>query len=61
MIFARLPRRDHKRLLDAGANYYVWDGDPTEGDPDAPLIGRFVCDWSMTDAAIDQFLDVLHG
>jgi threonine aldolase len=61
MIFARLPRRDHKRLLDSGANYYVWDGDPNEGDPDAPLIGRFVCDWSMTDAAIDQFLDVLHG
>ncbi len=61
MIFAKLKRSDHKRLLDAGANYYVWDGDPNTGDPDAMLIGRFVTDWSMTDAAIDQFLTILNN
>jgi len=61
MIFAQLPRRDHKRLLDAGAHYYVWDGDPNKGDPDALLIGRFVTDWSMTDDAVDQFLQVLRS
>ena len=61
MIFVELPRREHKRLLDAGANYYVWNGDPDVGDPDAPLTGRFVTDWSMTDDAVDQFLSVLRS
>jgi threonine aldolase len=61
MIFAQLPRSDHKKLLDAGANYYVWDGDPQTGDPSQPLIGRFVTDWSMTHDAVDQFLQVLRS
>ncbi len=61
MIFARFPRRDHKRLQDAGAVYYVWDGDPQVGDPDEVLIGRLVTDWSMTNEGIDQFLDILRG
>lgn len=61
MIFTQLPRRDHKRLLDAGANYYVWDGDPQVGDPDEALIGRFVTDWSMTDETVDNFLQVLRS
>lgn len=61
IIFAQLPRRDHKKLLDAGANYYIWNGDPHAGDPDHPLIGRFVTDWSITDQSIDQFLDILKS
>lgn len=61
MIFVDLPRRDHKRLLDAGANYYVWNGDPQTGDPAELLTARLVTDWAQTDAAIDQFIDVLHG
>ncbi|MCO4848149.1 MAG: low specificity L-threonine aldolase [Yoonia sp.] len=61
MIFAEFPRRDHKKLFDAGANYYVWNGDPQSGDPDQPLIGRFVTDWSMTHDAVDQFLQVLRS
>ncbi len=61
IIFADLPRGTHKRLLDAGARYYVWNGDPDVGDPDEPLTGRFVTDWSMTHDRIDQFLDLLRG
>jgi threonine aldolase len=59
LVFARLPRRVHQRLMAAGAVYYLWDGEVDAGDPDEMLTGRFVCDWSMTDATIDTFLDVL--
>ncbi len=61
MIFFQMPRRDHKRMLDAGAVYYVMNGDPQAGDPHEPLIGRLVCDWAMTEAGVNQFLDLLHG
>ncbi|UWR23131.1 low specificity L-threonine aldolase [Sulfitobacter sp. S190] len=56
MIFARMPRATHQRLQAAGARYYVMDGDVATGDPDAMLMCRLVCDWSMTDAGIDAFL-----
>jgi threonine aldolase len=48
-------------MLDAGAVYYVMNGDPDVGDPDELLIGRLVCDWSMTKEGVSQFLDLLHG
>jgi threonine aldolase len=56
MIFARFPRRVHQKLHASGAKYYVLDGDVTSGDGDEMLAARLVCDWSMTDALIDQFL-----
>ena len=61
MTFARYPRGDHKRLLDAGAMYYCWDGDPHTGDPDDLLTARLVTDWSLTEESVDQFLSVLHA
>ena len=61
IIFARFPRRLHKRLLDAGAYYYVWDGDPHTGDPDALLTARLVCDWSIGIAGADAFLSAMRG
>ncbi|KQI73407.1 threonine aldolase [Loktanella sp. 5RATIMAR09] len=61
MIFFQMPRREHKRVLDCGAVYYVMNGDPETGDPEEPLIGRLVCDWSMTEAGVNQFLDLLNG
>ncbi len=61
MIFFEMPRAEHKRVLDAGAVYYVMNGDPEVGDPDEPLMGRLVCDWSMTEESVSQFLDLLHG
>lgn len=56
LVFARFPRKVHQRLHGAGAVYYVWDGDHETGDPDELLMARFVCDWSLTDAAVDQLL-----
>ena len=56
MIFARFPSRVHQKLQAAGAKYYVLDGDVASGDGDALLAARLVCDWSMTDELINQFL-----
>ncbi|WP_439153808.1 threonine aldolase family protein [Yoonia sp.] len=61
IIFFQMPRREHKRLLDGGAVYYVMNGDPDAGDPDEMLTGRLVTDWSMTKDGVDQFLALLHG
>ncbi|WP_108814470.1 threonine aldolase family protein [Loktanella sp. Alg231-35] len=61
IIFFEMPRREHKRMLDAGAVYYVMNGDPDNGDADELLIGRLVCDWSITSEQVSQFLDLLHG
>ncbi len=59
LVFARLTRQVHQRLIAAGAVYYIWDGDPAVGDPDEMLMARFVCDWSVPDDDIARFLDVL--
>jgi threonine aldolase len=59
LVFARLPRRVHQRLIAAGAVYYTWDGDPAVGDPDQMLMARFVCDWSVSENDIEMFLTVL--
>ncbi len=61
MIFFNMSRREHKRMLDGGAVYYVMSGDPEVGDPDEQLIGRLVCDWSMTEGGVSRFLDLLRG
>ncbi len=60
MIFATLPRAAHKRLFAAGAMYHLWDGD-LDGPDDAPLGCRLVCDWSVTEAQIDRFIDIAAG
>ena len=60
IIFFDLPRREHKRMLDGGAMYYVMRGDPEIGDPDDMLMGRLVTDWSMTEDGVNQFLDLLR-
>jgi len=56
MIFTRFARGTHQSLHAGGAKYYVLDGDVATGDPAALLSARLVCDWSMTDALVDQFL-----
>ena len=60
IIFFEAPRDMHKRMLDAGAVYYVMSGDPAAGDPDEPLVGRLVTDWSTTDAAVSRFVALLR-
>ncbi|MDG1352215.1 MAG: beta-eliminating lyase-related protein [Sulfitobacter sp.] len=56
MIFTRFPRAVHQKLQAAGAKYYVLNGDAANGPADEMLAARLVCDWSMTDALVDQFL-----
>ncbi|WP_420568480.1 threonine aldolase family protein [Thalassovita sp.] len=59
IIFADMPRALHQRLHDGGATYYITRGTLEGDDPDEPLTGRFVCDWSIQNAQIDRFLDLL--
>jgi len=61
IIFFNMPRREHKRMLDGGAVYYVMSGDPEVGDPEEMLMGRLVTDWSMTKEGVNQFLDLLRA
>ena len=60
IIFAAWPRAAHRRLHEAGARYYLWDGG-LDGDPDEPVTARLVCDWSVGTADIDRFLQGLDG
>lgn len=60
IIFAALPRAAHQKLKAKGAVYHIMVGELEGEDPDAPLIARFVCDWSITPALIDQFLEILQ-
>lgn len=61
IIFASWPRGAHQRLHDAGALYYVLDGDHTTGDLADLLPARLVCDWSISNAQIDQFIALVKG
>ncbi len=61
LIFLTLPRATHRRLIEAGADYYVMDGDPMAGDPDARLTARLVCDWSVGNVGVDRFLELLRS
>lgn len=61
MIFVNLPRRDHQRLMAAGAVYYTMGGDPETGDPDEMIPARLVTDWSMTNEGVDHFLQILRA
>ncbi|WP_146344228.1 threonine aldolase family protein [Phaeobacter marinintestinus] len=60
MIFTAFPRRIHQRLHDAGAAYHLWDGTLEGDDPEELLAARLVCDWSITEDQIDQFLNLFH-
>ncbi|MFY0692427.1 MAG: low specificity L-threonine aldolase [Paracoccaceae bacterium] len=60
MIFVDLPRAAHLKARAAGALYYVDADDLAAAGPDdAPLTCRLVCDWSKSDAEIDQFLELV--
>ncbi|WP_456391116.1 threonine aldolase family protein [Profundibacter sp.] len=61
IIFAGWPRAGHQRLHEAGAQYYVIEGELEGDDPDEILTARLVCDWSATDENIDRFLALVRG
>ena len=56
LFFATMPRALHQKLFDAGAYYYIMRGALEGDDPQEPLLARFVCDWSIGAAGVDQFL-----
>ena len=58
MTFFDMPRALHKRAEAAGAVYY-WDD--IEGPMDQMIMGRLVCDWSITHDMIDQFIACLQS
>ena len=58
MTFFDMPRALHKRAEAAGAVYY-WDD--VEGPMDQMIMGRLVCDWSITHDMVDQFIACLQS
>lgn len=58
MTFFDMPRALHKRAEAAGAVYY-WDD--IEGPMHQMIMGRLVCDWSITHDMIDQFIACLQS
>lgn len=59
--FATWSRAGHQRLHDAGAMYYIISGELVGDDPSDPLLARMVCDWSISDANIDRFVELVKG
>jgi threonine aldolase len=58
ILFPRFPRKVHRRLHDAGARYYLWDG-TLDGDGDTPLTARLVADWTADATRVQAFLDAM--
>ena len=56
MIFFQMPRYLHQKLKTAGAVYYIYEGTLEGPSPDTLLAARLVCDWSVSDDIIDQFV-----
>ena len=56
MIFFQMPRYLHQKLKNAGAVYYIYEGMLEGPSPDTLLAARLVCDWSVSDDIIDQFV-----
>ncbi|MCW1951656.1 MAG: beta-eliminating lyase-related protein [Octadecabacter sp.] len=59
LMFFEMPRGLHKKVQAAGAQYYVMGS--LEGDDDAPVLGRLVCDWSVGSDGVDEFLAALKA
>ncbi len=63
-VFAAWPRGDHRRALEAGAQYYLWSfaapQDQTLDGPDgAQVEARLVCNWATEESEIDRLVDLL--
>jgi threonine aldolase len=57
MVFATLPRSLHAKAKLKGAVYHLWGTDTAlTGDPQTPLMARFVASWSTTEADVDTLL-----
>lgn len=61
-VFAAFPAAAHRHARAAGAEYHLWGDagpDALDGPPEAMVPARLVCDWSTTEAEIDQFLSLV--
>ncbi|MGI9393760.1 MAG: threonine aldolase family protein [Boseongicola sp.] len=61
MIYVWMPRAMHRRLTEAGANYYIEQGKLEGDDPSELLLGRLVCDWSTSEDSVDRLLEIAGG
>lgn len=61
MIYFTAPQALHRKAFDAGAVYHIEAGNIDTAPPAELLLGRLVCDWSMTSEGVDHFLDVLSA
>ena len=61
MSFAAWSRTAHRRLHEAGAQYYLWESVLEGQDPDEMLAARMVTDWSARDEDIDRFVELVKG
>jgi threonine aldolase len=61
-VFAAFPRRGHRALIAAGAQYYLWPGNQSlDGAGAEALSARLVCSWSTTEANVATLHAVLAG
>jgi len=61
LIFAGWSRAGHQRLHEAGAQYYLWEGQLQGADENEILSARLVADWSASAENIDRFLALICG
>jgi threonine aldolase len=61
IIFAEWSRAGHRRLHEAGAQYYLWSGSLDEGPDDEALTARLVTDWSAAEDGINRFVGLARG
>ena len=61
ITFAQWPRALHRRLAEAGAIYYLMDGDAEQGPPGEMLTARLVCGWSTRAEDVAAFLGHFRG
>ncbi|WP_121629107.1 threonine aldolase family protein [Tropicibacter alexandrii] len=59
MIFFRAPMKAHKAAKAAGAAYHYME--PDNLPDEQQVMARLVCDWSCSQAMIDDLLNVLRG
>jgi len=62
LAFLELPRAAHQRAMAAGAQYYLFNGEPLDsGNSDDRMRCRIVCDWSKTAQDADSLLQLWRG
>ncbi len=57
MVFFRAPLRVHRAVMGKGAVYHFWGAEDVPEDE--PVTARLVCDWSLGDQSVDDFLKLM--